>query len=149
MWSSISFLCHDTLELWKGLIHKEIYWYTKKRVASHIQNHFSKSCINHKTNFLLCLHLIFLLASHVILRCWCEILFWTLTMYLTTLSVAKMLVGRDPVSRSRRVYGVSFMTWRNIVRGCMVFVSWLGGKKMLLDIFKFFQNGLSWCYQSI
>ena len=118
VWSSTFVPCHDTFALQKASFIEEssdASW--SKCVASHLPNHFSRSCIQSEHNILLLyIFCIFFLTSHAILGSRCEGLFWTLSMYSTTLSMTMISMGSDLVSR--RVYGVCFVTCRNSVRKC-------------------------------
>ena len=122
--ASTFFPFHDTLVLQKGLIHKwNNYWCIMNQcIASHLLNHW-----NTKKN-LLFVFWIFLLASHANHGSRCERLFWTLSMYSTTLSMVVISMGSDLVS-GRRVYDIWFLTWRNFIR------------EKLLYIFKLFPSG--------
>ena len=55
---------------------------------------------------------------HGILGSWCEGLFWTLRMCLTTLCMDMISKRRGGGWRTRRVYGVCFLAQRNYARKC-------------------------------
>ena len=73
--------------------------------------------LEHK-NLLFRVFWLFWLAYYAILGSRCERLFWTLCPYSTTLSMAMISMGSDPISRIRRAYHVCFLTCKNFVRKC-------------------------------
>ena len=108
-WASTFSPYHDSLALQNELLHRGIYQCIMKQVC------FIPLCKQffHTYGFW-----IFFLVSHTILGFQYERLFWILSMYSATLSMAMISMGTASILRSRRVYAICFLTWKKFESKC-------------------------------